>query len=405
MLNTKTRTLVHPLFGKVYFDERFSKILDMPCFFNLRYLSQLGCLQFSPEFIAANRNRLQHSVGVYAIMQNLLYKLEHMYSLELQISSRVKDALLLAALGHDLGHRPFSHVLERRDQISHEERSIQIFIENRNEINEIFGYDIVSLVIIILGDDINCNSKSSSDYITCNVLKKLLDGPIDCDRLEYVRTDRWNLFGEDIDFQSIFDYLNFSYSSDVPFISFSNDIVYKIEEFLITRKNLYINGYYSTAIALPEMILREFHLYSLKNHFDIGLSTEYEVTTKLNGFLTDKNATLFEKRCAKILLRGSRSNILLKKFNDSEMFNHFLGQLKNMISDNYIFTLNKHRAVYNGGIFINKNETIVDFAEVCNIPSSSNINLDYVLVDLELVGSSISSTDIDYLHNLFSSTN
>ena len=407
MLNTKTRTLVHPLFGKVYFDERFSKILDMPCFFNLRYLSQLGCLQFSPEFIAANRNRIQHSVGVYAIMQNLLYKLEHMYSLEFQISSIVKDALLLAALGHDLGHRPFSHVLERREQISHEERSIQIFIENRNEINEIFGYDIVSLVIIILGDDINCNSKSSSDYITCNVLKKLLDGPIDCDRMEYIRTDWWTLFGEDIDFQSIFDYLKISFHYDEPIISYNYRAISNIKDFLITRKKLYLDGYYSEKIALPEMVLRIFQEdYLMNNGINISYLSEPEIISILIKLLKEENVSTTQRRFAEIIYLGSRSNILFKRFENHLDFEQFLKAIRSIIPQKYIFTLSKSLSIYNGGILIeNKDGSITDFAQVCNLPNPSNISLDYLLVDLELVGSSISSTDIDYLHNLFGSTN
>ena len=407
MLNTKTRTLVHPLFGKVFFDERFSKVLDLPCFLNLRYLSQLGCLQMSPESIAANRTRLQHSVGTCPIMLNLLNKLDNILPLEFKISNRVKDALLLANLGHDLGHWPFSHVLERKDQISHEERSIQIFIENRNQINEIFGYDIVSLVVTILGYDISCALKDSSDYITCNVLKTFVDGPIDCDRMEYIRTDSWTLFGEDIDFQSIFDYLKISFHYDGPIISYNYRAISNIKDFLITRKKLYFDGYYSEKIALPEMVLRVFQEdYLMNNGINISYLSEPEIISILIKLLKEENVSTTQRRFAEIIYLGSRSNILFKRFENHLDFEQFLKAIRSIIPQKYIFTLSKSLSIYNGGILIeNKDGSITDFAQVCNLPNPSNISLDYVLVDLELVGSSISSTDIDYLHNLFGSTN
>lgn len=185
MFNANGRYLIHPLFGKVYFDARFSQILDIPCFYNLRNLSQIGAMQFAPEFAIANRNRLQHSVGVYAIMKNLI---KHCRSNHiLRISKQVEDVMLLASFGHDIGHSPFSHALEHKEQFSHESRTIQILLENLSMINQIFGYNIVAKVVFVLQKQ-NVSFENSPfidfhDHLACCFLRNLLDGPIDCDRL------------------------------------------------------------------------------------------------------------------------------------------------------------------------------------------------------------------------------
>lgn len=399
MLRAKCRKLTHPLLGQIFFDERFSKILDMPCFFNLRYLSQLGCLQFSPEFIAANRSRLQHSVGVYGIMQNLLHKIQNMIPLEIEFSNNVKDAMLLAALSHDIGHLPFSHTLERKDQISHEKRSIQILLEHKDKINEIFDYDIISLVITILGDDSSCECKNSTDdLISCKILRPLLDGPIDCDRLEYVRTDRWTLFGIDKNFESIFDYLSLSYINDIPTISFMQKSIPEIISFLKSRMNLYYHVYNSDFAIVPELALRAFELYSLKNNSDITTLSESEITAKLSKFMVDKEASLFERRCAEIILRGARDKILFRKFNDTTQFQKFLFELQKYIPEELIFTETKKIEFYSGGIFIKEFNKIVDFSELINISYTKTL-LHFIFVDIELCQGICNSSHLKKLFN------
>ena len=144
----------------------------------------------------------------------------------------------------------------------------------------------------------------------------------------------------------------------------------------------------------------------MNSGINISYLSEPEVISRLIKLLKEENVSTTQRRFAEIIYLGSRSNILFKRFENHLDFEQFLKAIRSIIPQKYIFTLSKSLSIYNGGILIeNKDGSITDFAQVCNLPNPSNISLDYVLVDLELVGSSISSTDIDYLHNLFGSTN
>ena len=398
MLRKNSRhMLYHPLLGAVYFDERFWQILELPYFFNLKFLSQLGPLQFAPEFVAPSRNRLQHSVGVYAIMSHLINML---YSFFIKFPSfeKAMDALLLAALGHDIGHCSFCHGLEHREQVTHEERTIKLFLENKDTINNIFGYDIVSIVVFLLGKK---DSQIDSEiYDLCHALRIFIDGPIDCDRLEYVRTDGWTLFGRNIDYQSVFDYMVLSSKDDTPSVSYSYDGVGSIEEFLIARRHLYIKGYYSNPIMLLEMILREYQRFCLSKSVDITQMSEAQIVSKLGELADDESATLFERRCGQIFVQGSRSNLLFKRFDNAEKYYQFLAKLKEVVSPSLIWTYEKLIITYKGGILVTlPDEEVVDLKKVSPIACLPNLPLYFVMVDLEL--GQFSSIEEKYVRKLF----
>jgi len=73
----------------------------------LRFKRQLGTMFV--DFPGANHNRFEHTMGVLAQAREFAYSLEKRKMLE---ADEVR-ALELAAILHDVGHGPFSHVVER----------------------------------------------------------------------------------------------------------------------------------------------------------------------------------------------------------------------------------------------------------------------------------------------------
>ena len=399
MLNANGRYLIHPLYGKVFFDSRFSQIIDLPCFYNLRNLSQIGSIQFVPEFIAANRTRLHHSVGVYAIMKKLIRNCRS--NNILRISKQAEDVMLLAALGHDIGHLPFSHVLEHKEQISHESRTIKILLENRGMINQIFRYDIVSKVVFVLQKQ-NVNFENSPfidfhDHLACCFLRNLLDGPIDCDRFEYVRTDRWTIYGVDVDFWHILRNVNIFYKDIKPLPFYPFDSVREIDRFLLIRSGLYTNVYYSNCLNLVEMAMRELEG---RSSVDISTLTEHQIIARLTNCLSDKDCPEFEKRFSQIIIQGKRNGLLYRRFTDIETYNDFLNQVKSIVPEDLVFTHEQVIKTYSGGIYIQKPDgKIVDFKEVSKVANQPNIHLFSVMVDLQLCN--LTASKANYLRKLF----
>src|SRR5512136_1899195 len=96
-----------PVHGYVYITEREKAIIDSYPVQRLRRLRQLAGAEF--VYPGANHTRFEHSVGVMYLTDRVTANpniSEHLNKEETEI---VKTAALL----HDVGHGPFSHVFEQ----------------------------------------------------------------------------------------------------------------------------------------------------------------------------------------------------------------------------------------------------------------------------------------------------
>jgi len=83
-------------------------IIDTREFQRLRHIQQLSTCEY--VFPAANHNRFAHSLGAYHLAGQLTASLQDVQPGIL--SDDDAELVQLAALLHDIGHPPFSHVLE-----------------------------------------------------------------------------------------------------------------------------------------------------------------------------------------------------------------------------------------------------------------------------------------------------
>jgi HD superfamily phosphohydrolase len=89
-------------------------LLDRPEFQRLRRIRQMG-LSFL-TYPSAEHSRWVHSVGVYHIARRMLDVLRERHgsdSTEYQELKTMRREILVAALLHDIGHGPFSHLFEK----------------------------------------------------------------------------------------------------------------------------------------------------------------------------------------------------------------------------------------------------------------------------------------------------
>jgi HD superfamily phosphohydrolase len=83
------------------------KVIDTPSYQRLRGLKQLQMSQF--VYPNATHTRFAHSLGVLKVMQRILG--------HVTLKKRDEEDLRLAALMHDVGHYPYSHLLEGVDWV------------------------------------------------------------------------------------------------------------------------------------------------------------------------------------------------------------------------------------------------------------------------------------------------
>ncbi len=396
MLRKKERIVIHPIFGKIRIEEKFCKVLDLKYFRELAFKSQLGTQTFSTEVLNAKHTRLMHSIGVMYLTSKLMEVCEEKFLKYFEIAQTDRETLLLAALGHDLGHVAFSHSLEDRNMKTHEQRTIEYFEECAGQINEIFGYDIVSKVIEIYKDNIDIKKQGKSFKMEDKldilfVFKSLLIGSIDCDRMEYIVSDRFNVLGEKVDYREIFRYITIVLLNDSPTVGFEKDAVPLIEDMLLMRFNQYSSIYYSEDAILLQLAIGKYKDISGWGEEELVECSEYEIFSDLKKVIRNPEEFDSKKyRLAKIILEGSRENIMFKKFEDIKEYEYFLKRLEKCTSKKDVIKATTRKVnIYDPNknkVYIKDNDGIIkDIMDVSIVIRDISINFGYVMVDLDPV--------------------
>ena len=150
-------------------------LIDTPEFQRLRNIKQLGLALYT--FQGAEHSRFTHSLGVMHIMTRVLDQLQKRH----RIKPEERVAARTAALLHDIGHGPFSHVIEKVLHQRHERWSVRIIANRRTAINRrlrSFDPHLPERVIGLI------EHRSEPLWIG-----QLVSSPLDVDRFDYLLRD------------------------------------------------------------------------------------------------------------------------------------------------------------------------------------------------------------------------
>ena len=106
------RFIVDSIHGDIHLTEREWSVVDTASFQRLRHIKQLQMGQVT--YPNATHTRFVHCLGTLHIMQRVLEAAKE-HHIELDADER--ENLRLAALLHDVGHYPYSHLLEGVDKV------------------------------------------------------------------------------------------------------------------------------------------------------------------------------------------------------------------------------------------------------------------------------------------------
>ncbi len=104
------KVICDPVHGHIGISRTEQELIDTPSFQRLRNLKQLGLA--SLVYPNATHSRFAHSLGVFHIMGRIIDLLLRRDIL----SNGDRKKLRLAALLHDIGHYPYSHLFELLDK-------------------------------------------------------------------------------------------------------------------------------------------------------------------------------------------------------------------------------------------------------------------------------------------------
>jgi len=109
----KKARIYDAVYGYVELDEFEFELVTSPIFQRLHRIKQLGPLH--TVFPSAQHSRFSHTIGVFYIVTKMMEHLENRpdeYKYDFRKEEKQKELLKFAALLHDIGHVPLSHVGE-----------------------------------------------------------------------------------------------------------------------------------------------------------------------------------------------------------------------------------------------------------------------------------------------------
>jgi HD superfamily phosphohydrolase len=240
----RTRKIVNdPVFGFLNIpDGVLFFILQHPYMQRLNRIRQLGLSFF--VYPGAMHSRFLHSLGAMHLMQEAIGVLR---AKGVDITDNECTASMAAILMHDIGHGPFSHVMEHTlvEGITHEEISLMMMknIQNSESIT-VKDKNILKLAIDIF-----------QDKYEKHFLHQLISSQLDVDRLDYLCRD------------SFFCGVTEGSVASARILKMMNVVdnhlvveakgIYSVEKFLVARRLMYWQVYlHHTSVAAEQLLIK-----------------------------------------------------------------------------------------------------------------------------------------------------
>jgi uncharacterized protein len=172
-MTNKLKIINDPVYGLITIPTALLfDIISHPIFQRLRRIKQMGLSEY--VYPGALHTRFHHAIGAMHLMG---LALETLQSKGISISEKEKEAALIAILLHDVGHGPFSHVLEFTlfDGIHHEEISLKLM----EVLNQHFDNQLELAIEMFKGN------------YERPFFHQLISSQLDIDRLDYLKRDSY----------------------------------------------------------------------------------------------------------------------------------------------------------------------------------------------------------------------
>lgn len=189
-----------PIWGQIAITSLERKLLRTPPLRRLHHIRQMGLAYLA--FPGANHTRYEHSLGTMHVAYRLLELMDPSkisWNKTLELARLLQDpkavqTLRVAALLHDIGHPPFSHVVEealrKKPELldgsstalayyRHEDYTRDLILNDESIQEALKGFEIETVANLAVG-------RAKGNYA---VLNPLVDGDVDADRIDYVLRD------------------------------------------------------------------------------------------------------------------------------------------------------------------------------------------------------------------------
>lgn len=217
-------------------------LVDTPEFQRLRRIRQLGIGFFTYQ--GAEHSRFTHSLGALHLALRIMDKLQPKYG----IPDDHRIAMLTAALLHDVGHGPFSHLIESIMRFHHEDWTVKTILSEETGIGKLlreYSAELPEQVAAIVGGTFQPAA-----------LGQLISSQLDVDRMDYLLRDslmtgvKYGVY----DLEWIIRSLEIDTENDRLYVSARG--VYAVEDYLQARYYMFRQVYFHRTLRSAETILR-----------------------------------------------------------------------------------------------------------------------------------------------------
>ena len=258
-------------------------IIDTKEFQRLRSIQQLSTCEY--VFPAATHNRFSHSLGAYYLAKKMTIALE-----EVQPGTMSKeDAELvhLAALLHDIGHPPYSHLLETPEVFatyhSHEHWGRLLLESEDTEIGmalrTVIGEKRVNRLFALMDGQNECDGVSIPPF-----MKEIVSSQLDVDRMDYLVRDQANTGAQigGFDIARVFRALRVGADGHFHVKKWG---LPAIEAYLVTRYHMYNQVYFHKV----NMLTQNYLVKMLSRARTLALDGKLEISGRLRLMLLEDN--------------------------------------------------------------------------------------------------------------------
>lgn len=189
------KLIVDSIHGDIRLTDEERRVVDTASFQRLRSLKQLGMGQVT--YPGATHTRFAHSIGVLGIMA----RVTEVARSALQLDEEQVNSIRLAGLLHDVGHYPYSHLMEvidnvilTEDFVAEGKKTLDASkdkYQDHEEVGELIVTQQPDMLAALGGQD---RAKRIADLFRRNEtadpqLSKLIHSSLDMDRLDYLMRD------------------------------------------------------------------------------------------------------------------------------------------------------------------------------------------------------------------------
>lgn len=230
--------IIDPVHGFIRVRSSELRVVDHPAFQRLRRIKQLSGAHLT--YPGAQHTRFEHSLGV---MNNAGMAGEALLERGALNSDAVGE-LRMAALLHDVGHGPFSHLYEEAVGVSHEKMGRRIIAETQvGDVLESEGYGRRRIADIAFG-----TSRS-------RFMNEIVSGPLSADVMDYLPRDGYYTRAE----HARIDHMRIIKSMDARRgrLAIERSALHSFESMMHSRYQMFRAVYFHKTVRAVEVMLAE----------------------------------------------------------------------------------------------------------------------------------------------------